>query len=163
MMNSMKNAFGYLLGFLVFVAGIPAIMWWVSGRPFPWAPVWLKAVPALILMVIGLALSIWAIVHMRKVGEGNPFDAYNHEVGPRTKHLMTDGPYRFSRNPMLVGIYIYDLGLLLWLQSGWSLLVFAVEVAFLTLQVRAEEKRLEADFGEEYLAYKQRVPRYFFK
>ena len=54
----MKNAFGYLLGFLVFVAGIPAIMWWVSGRPFPWAPMWLKAVPALILMVIGLGLSI---------------------------------------------------------------------------------------------------------
>ena len=159
----MKNAFGYLLGFLVFIAGIPAIMWWVSGRPFPWAPVWLKAVPALILMVIGLALSIWAIVHMRKVGEGNPFDAYNHEVAPRTKHLMTDGPYRFSRNPMLVGVYIYDLGLLLWLQSGWSLLVFAVEVVFLTLQVRSEEKRLEADFGEEYRAYKQKVPRYLFK
>ena len=159
----MKNAFGYLLGFLVFIAGIPAIMWWVSGRPFPWAPVWLKAVPALILMVIGLALSIWAIVHMRKVGEGNPFDAYNHEVAPRTKHLMTDGPYRFSRNPMLVGVYIYDLGLLLWLQSGWYLLVFAVEVVFLTLQVRSEEKRLEADFGEEYRAYKQKVPRYLFK
>ena len=159
----MKNAFGYLLGFLVFIAGIPAIMWWVSGRPFPWAPVWLKAVPALILMVIGLALSIWAIVHMRKVGEGNPFDAYNHEVAPRTKHLMTDGPYRFSRNPMLVGVYIYDLGLLLWLQNHWSLLVFAVEILFLTLQVRSEEKRLEADFGDEYRAYKQRVPRYLFK
>ena len=102
----MKNALGYLLGFLVFIAGIPAIMWWVSGRPFPWAPVWLKAVPAVILMIIGLGLSIWAIVYMKKVGEGNPFDAYNHEVAPRTKHLMTDGPYRFSRNPMLVGVYI---------------------------------------------------------
>ena len=159
----MKNAFGYLLGFLVFVAGIPAIMWWVSGRPFPWAPVWLKAVPALILMVIGLALSIWAIVHMKKVGEGNPFDAYNHEVAPRTKHLMTDGPYRFSRNPMLVGVYVDDIGLLLWLQSWWPLLVFAVEIIFLTLQVRSEERRLEADFGDEYRAYKQRVPRYFLK
>ena len=159
----MKNAFGYLLGFLVFIAGIPAIMWWVSGRPFPWAPVWLKAVPAAILLVIGLCLSIWAIVYMKKVGEGNPFDAYNHEVAPRTKHLMTDGPYRFSRNPMLVGVYIYDIGLILWLQNWWPVLVFAVEVAFLTLQVRAEEKRLEADFGDEYRAYKQRVPRYLFK
>ena len=159
----MKNAFGYLLGFLVFIAGIPALMWWVSGRPFPWAPVWLKAVPAAILLVIGLCLSIWAIVYMKKVGEGNPFDAYNHEVAPRTKHLMTDGPYRFSRNPMLVGVYIYDMGLILWLQSWWPVLVFAVEVVFLTLQVRAEEKRLEADFGDEYRAYKQRVPRYLFK
>ena len=76
---------------------------------------------------------------------------------------MTDGPYRFSRNPMLLGVYIFDLGLLYWLQSGWSLLVFAVEVVFLTLQVRSEEKRLEADFGDEYRAYKERVPRYLFK
>ena len=162
-MKAMKNAFGYLLGFLLFIAGIPAIMWWVSGRPFPCAPAWPWAVVAGILMVIGLALSIWAIVYMRKVGEGNPFDAYNHEVAPRTKHLMTDGPYRFSRNPMLVGVYVYDIGLLLWLQSWWPLLVFAVDVVFLTLQVRSEEKRLEADFGDEYRAYTQRVPRYFLK
>ena len=39
-LHKMKNAFGYLLGFLLFVAGIPALMWWVSGRPFPWAPAW---------------------------------------------------------------------------------------------------------------------------
>ena len=84
----MKDIFGYLLGFLVFVSGIPALMWWVSGRPFPWAPALSWAVPAAILMLVGLALSIWSIVHMRKVGEGNPFDAYNHEVAPRTKHLM---------------------------------------------------------------------------
>ena len=73
---------------------------------------------------------------------------------------MTDGPYGFSRNPMLLGIYIYDLGVLIWLMSWWPLIVFAVEVILLTLQVRSEEKRLEADFGEEYKAYKQRVPRY---
>lgn len=158
-----KNVLGYVLGFLVFVAGIPALMWWVSGRPFPWAPALSWAVVALCLMVPGLSLSIWSIVHMRRVGEGNPFDAYNHEVAPRTKHLMTDGPYRLSRNPMLLGIYMYDLGMLVWLQSWWPLLVLAVEVVLLTLQVRSEEKRLEADFGEAYLAYKRRVPRYLLK
>ena len=114
-------------------------------------------------MIVGLALSIWAIVHMKKVGEGNPFDAYNHEVAPRTKHLMTNGPYRFSRNPMLLGIYIYDIGVMLWLLSWWPLLVFAVEVIFLTVQVRSEEKRLENDFADEYRTYKQQVPRYFLK
>jgi protein-S-isoprenylcysteine O-methyltransferase Ste14 len=152
-----------VLGFLVFVAGIPALMWWVSGRPFPWAPALPWAIVAILLMIPGLVFSIWSIVHMRKVGEGNPFDAYNHEVAPRTKHLMTDGPYRLSRNPMLLGVYIYDIGVLLWLQSWWPLVVFAVEVVLLTLQVRSKEKRLEADFGEEYREYKQRVPRYFLK
>ena len=162
-MEKIKNAFGYLLGFLVFVAGIPALMWWVSGRPFPWAPSPLVATISAIIMIAGLALSIWAIIHMKKVGEGNPFDAYNHEVAPRTKHLMTDGPYRFSRNPMLLGIYIYDIGVILWLLSWWPLLVFAVEVILLTIQVRSEEKRLEKDFGDEYRIYKQKVPRYLIK
>ena len=123
----------------------------------PWA------ILAAVLMVTGLALSIWSIVHMKKVGEGNPFDAYNHELAPRTKHLMTDGPYKYTRNPMLVGIYIYDLGVLLWLQSWWPLVVFAIEIVLLTLQVRSEEKRLGVDFGDEYRAYKQSVPRYLFK
>jgi protein-S-isoprenylcysteine O-methyltransferase Ste14 len=160
---TLRESIGYLVGFLLFVAGIPALMWLVSGRPFPWAPALPWAIPAILLIIIGLALSIWSIVHMKKVGEGNPMDAYNHEVAPRTKHLMTDGPYRFTRNPMLLGIYIYDIGLLLWLHSWWPLLVFAVEVVFLTLQVRSEEKRLKADFGDEYRSYKSRVPRYLLK
>lgn len=159
----MRNAIGYCLGFLVFVAGIPALMWWASGRPFTWTPSASWIIISIILMVSGLSLSVWSIIHMRKVGEGNPFDAYNHEVAPRTKHLMTDGPYKYSRNPMLLGVYIYDIGVMLWLMSWWPLLIFAAEVILLTLQVRSEEKRLEADFGEEYIAYKQSVPRYFLK
>ena len=162
-MLKMRDTLGYILGFLIFVVGVPALMWLVSGRPFPWAPSWPLVILAAILMVIGLTMSIWSIVHMRKVGQGNPFDAYNHEVAPRTKHLMTDGPYGFSRNPMLLGIYIYNLGVLLWLHCWWPFAVFAVEIILLSLQVRSEEKRLEADFGDEYRDYKQRVPRYFIK
>jgi len=62
---------------------------------------------------------------------------------------------------MLVGVYVYDIGVLLWLHSWWPLVVLAMEVILLTRQVMSEEKRLEADFGEEYRAYKLRVPRYF--
>ena len=159
----MKRAdvFGYILGLLIFVIGIPALMWLVSGRPWPYAPdsVILRVV-ALLFVVSGLALSIYSIVYMRVVGKGNPFDAYNHEVAPRTKHLMTEGPYSLCRNPMLVGIYIYDVGILLWLWSAMPLLIFIIEVILLTLQVRSEEKRLEQDFGQEYLDYKKRVGRY---
>ena len=76
---------------------------------------------------------------------------------------MKDGPYGFSRNPMLLGVYIYDIGVLMWLRSWWPLIIFAIEIILLTLQVRSEEKRLEADFGDEYRAYKSSVPRYFIK
>ena len=85
---------------------------------------------------------------------GNPFDAMGHEVAPRTRHLMTDGPYKLSRNPMLSGTYLYYIGHLLELWNGWALLVFVVVATLMMLQVRSEEKRLEADFGQEYLDYK---------
>ena len=157
-----SHAFGYLLGLIIFVIGIPAVMWLVSGREFPYVPdsVALCIIAAL-LAVFGLVLSIYSIAYMRIVGKGNPFDAYGHEVAPRTRHLMTSGPYSLCRNPMLVGIYIYDVGVLVWLWSFPPLLVFLVEIILQTLQVRSEEKRLEKDFGKEYLDYKKRIGRYF--
>lgn len=152
---------GYLLGLLIFVIGIPALMWRISGRGLHYLPdsaaLWITA---LLLCLSGLTLSICTIVYMRTVGQGNPFDAYGHEIAPRTQNLMTRGPYRICRNPMLLGIYIYDAGVLLFLWSWLPLLVFAVEVLLLSLQVRSEEKRLKADFGENYLHYQQQVGRY---
>ena len=73
---------------------------------------------------------------------------------------MTDGPYKMSRNPMLSGTYLYYIGVLIALCSWWALLVFAVIATVMMLQVRSEEKRLEADFGEEYLDYKKRTGRF---
>ena len=156
----MKQVLGYLLGFAIFIAGIPSLMWVVSGRP-AWSdiPVTRLCISAL-LAIAGLSLSVWSIVYMKRVGKGNPFDAMRHEVAPRTKRLMTDGPYRLSRNPMLSGTYLYYIGIVLALWNGWALLVFAIVAGLMVLQVRSEEKRLEADFGEEYLEYKKRTGRF---
>ena len=156
-----SNIIGYLLGLLIFVIGIPALMWLVSGRPWPYYPdsMW-QFIISVLLAFCGLTLSIYSIVYMRIVGKGNPFDAFGHEVAPRTKHLMTSGPYRLCRNPMLVGIYIYDVGILVWLWSVLPVIIFLIEVTLLTLQVHSEEKRLTQDFGQEYLDYKKRVRRY---
>ena len=157
----MKQILGYFLGFAIFIAGIPALMWWAAGAPsLADIPVWRLFLAGLIALT-GLTLSVWSIIYMKRVGKGNPFDAMGHEVAPRTKHLMTDGPYRLSRNPMLSGTYLYYLGIVLVLWSGWALLVFAAVAALMSLQVRSEEKRLEADFGEEYLAYKKTTGRFF--
>ena len=156
----MKQILGYVLGFSIFIVGIPALMWWVAGMPaladLPVGRLYLAALIAL----MGLALSVWSIVYMKRVGKGNPFDAMGHEVAPRTKHLMTDGPYKMSRNPMLSGTYLYYIGVLIALWSWWALLVFAVIATIMMLQVRSEEKRLEADFGQEYLDYKKRTGRF---
>ena len=157
-----SHIFGYLLGLVIFVIGIPALMWLVSDRAWPYVPdSVVLCVIGVLFAVCGLALSIYSIIYMRIVGKGNPFDAYGHELAPRTMNLMTGGPYSLCRNPMLVGIYLYDAGILVWLWSVLPLFIFLVEVILLTLQVKSEEKRLEKDFGQDYLEYKKRVGRYF--
>ena len=157
-----SHIFGYLLGLVIFVIGIPALMWLVSDRAWPYVPdSVVLCVIGVLFAVCGLVLSIYSIIYMRIVGKGNPFDAYGHELAPRTMNLMTGGPYSLCRNPMLVGIYLYDTGILVWLWSVLPLFIFLVEVILLTLQVKSEEKRLEKDFGQDYLEYKKRVGRYF--
>ena len=156
----MKPFLGYFLGFAIFIVAIPVLMWLAAGMPaladIPVARMYL----AIIIALAGLALSIWSIVYMKRVGKGNPFDAMGHEVAPRTSHLMTEGPYRLNRNPMLSGTFLYYAGILLALWRWWPLVIFAVIASIMMLQVRSEEKRLEADFGQEYLDFKKRTRRF---
>ena len=98
MIKKLRDIVGYVLGGLLFVLLIPAVMWFASGRPAVAYVSVLRASVAALMMLGGLAMSIWTIVYMRQRGKGNPMDAFGHEVAPRTQHLMTDGPYRINRN-----------------------------------------------------------------
>ena len=160
-MRKLKELLGYALGGLMFVLLIPTLMWWVSGMPNLLAAPVARMVIALMLAVLGLSLSVWSIVYMRHKGDGNPMDAFGHEVAPRTKHLMTEGPYRLSRNPMLTGSFVYFAGVCIWLWAWPALLVFVAFIVIMLLQVRSEEKRLRRDFGEEYEAYCRRTGRFW--
>ena len=84
----MKQVLGYILGFSIFIIGIPALMWWVAGT------------------------------------------------------------------------YLYYFGVLIGLWNGWALLVFIILAGLMMLQVRSEERRLEADFGDDYVDYKKRTGRF---
>lgn len=160
-MKIFKEIFAYTLGGVLFVGLIPFLMWLCSGRPdLPAASLW-RIVTSNLLIVIGLALSIWSIIYMRRKGEGNPLDAFGHEVAPRTKHLMTDGPYRLSRNPMLSGIFIYLTSVCLWLWSWQAVAFFILFIVIMAVQVHTEETRLRRDFGEEYEAYCRKTGRFW--
>ena len=160
-MKKMREIAGYVLGGLMFVLLIPTLMWLASGRPnLGEIPVW-RIVIAAVLAVFGIALSVWSIIYMRHKGDGNPMDAFGHEVAPRTRHLMTDGPYRLSRNPMLTGSFVYYAGVCFCLWTWQALLVFAAFIAIMLLQVRSEEKRLLWDFGAEYEEYCKRTGRFW--
>ena len=149
-MKNARDIAGYLIGLLLFVILIPLLMWKISGEVHPGT---VQIICLIVLAAAGIGLSIWSIVYMKNVGKGNPMDAFNHEVAPRTENLMTDGPYRICRNPMLLGVFIYYIGLLIYLCSWKAVAVFVVYFVIMMVQVNREEKRLEQDFGDAYREY----------
>lgn len=151
-MKTGRDIIGYNLGLILFIILIPLIMWKASGA-FSYGVIHIIVLVA--FSVAGIALSIWSIVYMKLVGKGNPMDAFNHEVAPRTSVLMTAGPYKICRNPMLLGVFIYYLGLVIFLHSWQAVVIFVLYFAIMMVQVSREEKRLEQDFGEAYREYKR--------
>ena len=78
------------------------------------------------------------------------------------QRLVTYGIFAWVRNPLYVGNFLVWMGFAVISGVLWFIpvaaVIFAVEY---TLIVRYEEGVLETIFGEEYLAYKQRTPRWF--
>ena len=159
-MKQLRDILGYLLGLVLFVGLMPAIMWLASGRPEFWNDLSGRSILAWLLMLSGLTLSILTIVYMKRRGKGNPMDAFGHEVAPRTQHLMTDGPYRINRNPMLTGTLIYLIGFGIWIWTWQALLVWVLFFAIMFVQVVSEERRLRRDFGDEYETYCRHTRRF---
>ena len=158
--KKVRQIIGYLLGGVLFVGLMPTLMWLASGMPAFWTTFEGRVVVALLLMFVGLVLSVWTIVYMKRRGEGNPMDAFGHEVAPRTQHLMTAGPYRINRNPMLTGTLIYLTGFALWLWHWQAVIVWILFLGIMLVQVVSEERRLRRDFGEEYNEYCRHTRRF---
>ncbi len=78
------------------------------------------------------------------------------------KVLITEGPYRWVRNPIYIGFGLIHLGVALLLGSVTILILLPIFFLFIHFVfVRREEWVLEDRFGEEYRAYRRAVPRWF--
>ena len=160
-MKTLREIAGYVLGGIVFVGVLPIVMWLASGMPELTVHIGaLRASATGVLVVGGLSLSVWTIVYMKTRGKGNPMDAFGKEIGLRTQQLMTDGPYRLNRNPMLTGTLCYLAGFVVWFWTWQALLVWGIFFVIMFVQVLTEEHRLKRDFGEEYEAYCKRTRRF---
>jgi protein-S-isoprenylcysteine O-methyltransferase Ste14 len=71
------------------------------------------------------------------------------------------GVYRWTRNPMYLGMAVLLLAWGLWLANGAALAVISLFVAYLNrFQIAPEERALQARFGDEFTAYRARVRRW---
>ena len=125
----------------------------VMAAPFPMARTARLALAA-VLMLIGAALPVSARVHFKRTGQSvRPWDP--------TPSLIFDGPYRLTRNPMYVGLTLFEIGLGLVLNNAWvSALALPALAIVHVIAVRPEEKYLAEKFGNSYRTYLTRVRRY---
>ena len=79
----------------------------------------------------------------------------------RSSALVTSGAYRWTRNPMYVGLTLVYLGVTVLLTSVWALLFLALPLYVMNARVMPmEERQLDAVFGETYARYRARVRRW---
>ena len=106
------------------------------------------------LAIIGLGFALIAFVQFRKAGTpAEPWKA--------TEAFVASGIYRFTRNPMYLGMAICFVAAALWLNAAFVLIALVPALVIMEWGViRREEKYLEAKFGEPYRAYKRAVRRW---
>lgn len=126
-------------------------------KPLPWqvspaSRAWMLAVGSL-LYFPGMLLVLWARLALGK----NYFASTGLGVQLFAGHqLVTGGPYAILRHPMYAGIILAAFGSLL-LYATWTTLFGACFAPLIWVRAWREERALEAEFGEQWQAYCQRV------
>jgi len=107
-----------------------------------------------ILIALGVVIAMSSVGRFRRAGTPIvPFE--------RSTALVTDGFYRFTRNPMYLGMILLQLGTASLLGTAGPFLVIPLFAWVIQSRfIAGEERFLEDIFGGEYLAYKRRVRRW---
>ena len=117
-------------------------------------PLW-QTVLAALFIAIGLIPLLESITRFIVVGKGTLIP-----TAP-TQRLVVSGLYRFVRNPMYVGVLTVLCGQALLFESPAVLIVAAIAAILMHLFVWLyEEPKLTRTYGDEYLRFKQHVPRW---
>ncbi|MCG8550190.1 MAG: isoprenylcysteine carboxylmethyltransferase family protein [Desulfobacterales bacterium] len=159
-----KHITGYLLGGFIFLILIPFVIYFVSlvssaslGINVPLVK-FIGYSAATLLTVAGGVFAIWSNIDLFIIGKGGPVDFFNKPISPRSKTLVTKGPYRYTRNPMVFGMNALYIALSIFLNSLSALLFCSIFLSAIILYLKlTEEKRLIKDFGDEYLEYRKSV------
>ncbi|KAF0221452.1 MAG: Isoprenylcysteine carboxyl [Geobacteraceae bacterium] len=134
-------------------------MFWLFFVIYSWADIryhwstaefssWFMAL-LVALCSAGLLIRIWAVIHLGK--------SFSYDVKmPESGKLIKTGPYRFSRHPAYLGILILGSlpGLILGSIPGFIGMLLTTLVPVI-IRAKAEDELLEAEFGENYMKYKQ--------
>jgi len=149
----MKNFFKQIFSFILPVTVLIVIPLWIEDK------IMIRNIPALIfgliLICAGLLTMAASIGLFIRKGKGTlaPWSP--------TRYLVIEGPYKYVRNPMIIGVLIVLTGEAIAILSLkiaiWALAFFIINNLYFILY---EEPDLAKKFGKEYLDYKSNVKRW---
>lgn len=133
-----------------------ALTGWMLWREAPVA--FLPAVAARplggLLGTASFVLFSWAALALHRAGTNIPTNL-------SATALVTSGPYRFSRNPIYLGLALGFVAMAAWLNSAWFLIMAVLFVGMITAGVIVREERyLRVSFGADYERYRASVRRW---
>lgn len=136
------------------------LMWadsWLSQAVAPPTDVRMLVIGAAIVIAIaGIGVSLSGVIAFRQART-----TVNPLAPEKTSYLVTSGIYRFTRNPMYLGLFLVLLGWALFLFSIWALLGPAAFMLYMNqFQIEPEEEVLARKFGAEFSNYCDRVRRW---
>lgn len=107
-----------------------------------------------LLIICGLFIDVWAAGLFKK--SGTPVIPFHKSTA-----LVIEGPFKFSRNPMYLGMVLIQLGIAGILGNPLTLIPIGLFVLIIRVRfINGEEQFLETIFGEDYLSYKKTVRRW---
>jgi protein-S-isoprenylcysteine O-methyltransferase Ste14 len=130
-----------------------------AGAEHVWPMRVMERVPYLgvaggVVLGVGAAIAGWGLVTFWKVKTTTV-------PGKTSSQMVTWGPYRFTRNPMYVGLTIAYLGEALLLRQLWPVVFLPFVIAYVNwIVIPLEESKLQETFGDQYDQYRARVGRW---
>ena len=108
----------------------------------------------LVCVAAVLGLVVWPALQFQKSGQ-------DPKPWTPTPEIVVSGAYRFTRNPMYLGMLVFCLGFAVILSDAWIVILTPLcGWLIYQLAIRHEEIYLEEKFGESYRAYKATVRRW---
>ena len=139
---------------------VMALMWLLARSPLS-MPFELSALLTLavvtVLVTVSLLLMLSGVVSFKRAST-----TVNPAYPEKASQLVSSGVYRYTRNPMYLGMLILLVGWGVYLGSGSCFLLLPVFAGYISrFQIQPEERALSARFGDKYKAYQGEVNRWF--
>ncbi len=125
---------------------------WAMFRQYKQFDAWV-----IIPLLLGMGIALWGVLEFRRART-----TVNPHTPERASSIVSSGIFRYTRNPMYLGIVLVLIAVTVYLGSFvgvFSTILFMLYIN--RFQIVPEEREMERLFGSDYAQYKQKVRRWF--